>query len=63
MDVKYSLSLILLFCYFQLSAQQNNLSLQGKITTAKNQPVPFASLLVKHTQLGTVTDENGNYSL
>lgn len=63
MKLKYSLSLIMLLCCLHLSAQPNNLSLKGQITTAKNQPVPFASLLIKHSQLGALTDEDGNYSI
>ncbi len=42
---------------------QNQLTINGKVTDATNQPIPGASILIKGTMQGTVTDMEGNYSL
>ncbi len=42
---------------------QNQLSINGKVTDVDNQPIPGASILIKGTMQGTVTDMEGNYSL
>lgn len=44
-----------------VQAQQKTIT--GKITDAKNAAVAGASVSVKGTNLGTFTDENGNYSI
>ncbi len=38
-------------------------SVRGKITDQQGEPLPFATILVKGTTAGTVTDADGNYSL
>ena len=58
--------IILLFlCSFlafgQLSAQ--NRTINGKVVDEKGSPVASASLLVKGTSNGTVTNETGSFSL
>ncbi|ULQ55107.1 TonB-dependent receptor [Flavihumibacter rivuli] len=45
----------------QLLAQTRTIT--GKVTDAKGNPVPNASVVVKGTAVGTTTDANGNYSL
>ncbi len=42
---------------------QNQLTINGKVTDADNQPIPGASILIKGTMQGTVTDMEGNYTL
>ena len=49
-----------LLCSVQLWAQQ---SVTGKVTDDKGLPVPNVSVQVKGTNTGTVTDENGNYTI
>ncbi|MHA4843395.1 carboxypeptidase-like regulatory domain-containing protein, partial [Flavitalea antarctica] len=51
---------ILLFS-LHLLAQTRQIT--GKVTDESGKPVPNASVLVKGTQTGTVTDSDGNYSL
>jgi iron complex outermembrane receptor protein len=63
MNVKYSLSLLLLLYCLALSAQQTPTSLKGTVKTTKNEPAAFVSLLIKHTQIGTVSDDEGNFSI
>ena len=45
----------------RLSQQQKTIS--GKITSATGEPVPGATVVVKGTTTGTVTDFDGNYTL
>ncbi len=45
----------------QLSAQTR--TIKGKVTDAKSNPVPNASVVVKGTTTGTTTDANGDFSL
>ncbi len=52
---------VLLLCTF-ISAQAQN-QVQGKVTDEKNQPLPGVNILIKGTFRGTITDDNGNYSL
>lgn len=42
---------------------QNTITVKGKVTDAKNESVPGASILVKGTMQGTVTDIDGQYSI
>ena len=41
--------------------QQN--AVAGRVTDAKNNPIPGVTIVIKGTTLGTVTDANGNYTL
>ena len=61
MKSNYALTILLLLCYINVSAQQTGTSLQGKITTSTHEPAAFVSLFIKHTQIGGVSNENGNY--
>lgn len=46
-----------------MDAQQNRITVQGIVTDSSNEPVIGASIIVKGTTNGTVTDINGHYSL
>lgn len=53
---------LLLFCATTLFAQQRN-TLSGTITDKKGESVPGASVTVKGTATGTVSDSEGKYSI
>lgn len=53
--------LCLLVSLFQLQAQ--NRTITGTVTDESGKPVPGASVLVKGTSTGTLTKENGTYSI
>ena len=55
--MKY-LILFLTLSIFQANAQQ----LSGKVLT-EGDPMPYASVYIKGTSIGTTTDENGNYNI
>ncbi|WEK36323.1 MAG: TonB-dependent receptor [Candidatus Pseudobacter hemicellulosilyticus] len=58
-----SLVLLLLTAFVQLQAQDHPVgSLKGTIQTAKNEPLPNASVVLKNGA-GVVTDEAGNFQL
>jgi len=42
---------------------QQQITVQGKVVDAQNLPVPGASVLLKGTMTGTITDTDGYYSL
>jgi len=42
-------------------AQQKNVT--GRVTDAQGQPVPFATIRIKGTKVGTSADADGNYSI
>ena len=52
--------IVLLFCFHHVHAQVN---ITGKITDESQEAVTGASVQVKGTYLGTISDENGNYSI
>ena len=56
-----TLFLCLLFSLFQLQAQ--NRTITGTVTDESGKPVSGASVLVKGTTGGTLTKENGSYSI
>ena len=51
----------IMLCSHILFAQNKELS--GVVTDENNVPLPGASVLIKNTNLGTVTDFNGNYTI
>jgi len=53
---------VLLFLSFTLVAQQN-ITITGKIRDENKQPLPGATILVKGTSTGAVTDNDGNFTL
>lgn len=44
-------------------AQAQNITVKGRVLKDDGQPVPSASVVVKGTSNGTVTDDNGNYTI
>jgi TonB-linked SusC/RagA family outer membrane protein len=44
-------------------AQQQQKTITGKVTDTSGQPLPGATVVVKGTTIGTVSDADGNYSL
>ncbi|KGL58986.1 TonB-dependent receptor [Polaribacter sp. Hel1_85] len=57
--MKSYITLIILLITTTLNSQ----TIKGKITTTKGEVLPFATVLIKGTQIGTTTDENGFYKL
>jgi TonB-linked SusC/RagA family outer membrane protein len=49
-----------LLCWV-VTAQE--ITLSGKVTLQNGEPMPGASVIVKGTSIGTITDANGNFSL
>jgi outer membrane receptor for ferrienterochelin and colicin len=53
---------LLLFCSLTASAQ--NASIRGLVTNAiNNEPILFANVFLLNTDIGTTTDENGQYEI
>lgn len=59
---KLFVALTLLFSVSFLFAQ-NQITIKGTVTDSGNETVPGASVLVKGTMQGTITDANGKYTL
>jgi TonB-linked SusC/RagA family outer membrane protein len=55
-------NLILLTANKSLAGQQPQ-SVKGRVTNEKGEPVPGATVVIKGTGNGTITDSNGNYTL
>lgn len=45
------------------SVQQQQRTVTGKVTDPNGQPLPGATVMIKGTSIGTITDADGNYSL
>ena len=56
---------LLLFAFFlSLSSVFSQGIIRGKITNSvNNQPIGFANVLILNTDLGAISDENGNYEI
>ncbi|MBL4653291.1 MAG: carboxypeptidase-like regulatory domain-containing protein [Flavobacteriales bacterium] len=54
---RYILNVILLFIGFSSLGQ----SISGFVMDEDNAPMPYVNVYIKHTSLGTVTDEQGKY--
>ncbi|NSL86999.1 TonB-dependent receptor [Chitinophaga sp. Mgbs1] len=54
--------LLLLFSAAGLTAQTRTGSITGSVSTADNAPLAFASVLMKDTRYGMMTDEKGHFS-
>jgi len=54
------LLLLLLLFTIIVNAQ---FTITGKVVDEQNEPLPFVSILVKKTNIGTATDHNGEFSL
>lgn len=46
-----------------LLTNQNQLTVKGKVTSDKGEPLPGVSVNVKGTKIGTTTDANGSYAI
>ncbi|TZF81348.1 SusC/RagA family TonB-linked outer membrane protein [Pedobacter sp. BS3] len=44
-------------------ATERQLTVSGKVTDTKNNPLPGVSILIKGTQTSTISDYNGNYKI
>jgi hypothetical protein len=54
---------VFLFCLWALACGAQSFVVSGKITDAKNEALPFASVLVKGTNLGTNANAEGFYTI
>lgn len=53
----------ILLCTFSLYASAQNMTVRGKVTDAKGEPLIGVTVQVQGTTSGTVTDANGDFSL
>jgi iron complex outermembrane receptor protein len=53
--------LIMFFCFFSFSVMGQ--TLEGKVIDENGDPLPYANVIEKGTTNGTVTDNNGNFSI
>lgn len=60
-DTRFKLLLILVLFFFPTMAQTSAISVSGKLTDLKNVPIIGATIVVKGTTNGTISDVNGNY--
>jgi hypothetical protein len=59
-----SCALIFLFNVDSFSQQKPKTVIKGRVTDSKTgEPIPFAAILLENTTVGTVTDDQGNYSI
>lgn len=62
--LKFKILLLLSFLWmftFFVSAQQNKIS--GKVLDVSGEPIVGATILIRETNSGTITDINGNFSI
>ncbi|MBS2211413.1 TonB-dependent receptor [Carboxylicivirga mesophila] len=60
----YRIPMLILLCIFSiLTIHAQNLTITGKVTDSSGQPIPGASIVIKTTTIGTISDIDGNYSL
>ena len=52
-----------LFCCLVLTSPAQQRTVKGKVTAEDGSPLPGASVSIKGTNLGTMTDAEGDYSL
>jgi hypothetical protein len=57
----YFLTMLMVVIQFAAIAQQKNVS--GSVTDETGNPLPGVTVLLKGTNTGTVTDNNGNYKI
>jgi len=55
--------LYLLIPLFSLNIYSQSGSINGKVTNQNLQAVPYATIVLKNTSLGTITNEDGTYTL
>ncbi|WP_026896872.1 DUF5686 and carboxypeptidase regulatory-like domain-containing protein [Daejeonella oryzae] len=61
MNLRLTFTFLIIFA--ALGAVAQNYSLSGKITDSQGQPVPFASIYLKNTSIGTSANIEGEYQL
>ncbi len=55
---------VISFLFISFSVLGQNGTIQGKIkNSVNNEPIPFANIVITGTEIGTVSDENGNYKI
>ena len=60
----FAVFVILQFLLLSVSAQVKDITIKGKITDEKGQPMPYVSVIVKSQPgIGTVSDEGGNFRI
>jgi len=59
----WSMLAVVLLCSTMSLAQGSSTQLKGKVTNAKKEAIPGVSIFQKGTNLGTVTDAEGNFSI
>ncbi|MBK8566581.1 MAG: TonB-dependent receptor plug domain-containing protein [Saprospiraceae bacterium] len=57
------MKMITLFFLFTCGIANSQSQVTGKVTDEGGGPIPGVNIIVKNTQTGTVTDENGDYSI
>lgn len=55
--------LLLFILSLQYSYAQSNGNIEGRIFTQDNKPAAFVNIIVKNTNKGAISDENGNYQI
>jgi len=60
---KIVISFLFLLAFFGSLSAQNEAVIYGKISDSKGEPIAFANVSIKGTQIGTVSDGEGNYSM
>jgi TonB-linked SusC/RagA family outer membrane protein len=63
LETRFKLLLILTLFFFPTMAQTSAISVSGKLSDPKNAPVIGATIVVKGTTIGTISDIDGNYLL
>jgi hypothetical protein len=58
-----SFHLLLIFVVFYTSGFSQPYNVKGNVSNEKGESLPGVSINLKQTNTGTVTDENGNYSV
>ncbi len=60
---RYGYAILFLFIFSHTSICFAQITLTGKVTDAKNNPVGFANISIFGTYEGTVTDDSGRFEL
>ncbi len=53
----------ILYIFLLLTAAINAQTITGKITTSSGEALPFATIIIKGTAIGTTSNKDGNYTL
>lgn len=61
--VFFSFVFLFLISLNNLSAQSATATIQGKIVDQEGKGIPFVDVMLKNTSIGTISDENGSYSI